>query len=279
MSRSSWLILVVFALLAAAAAAQVRKAPETYGPANLAGIVDAMERAQMENQRRSPAYTVTREYRLYQSGEESPTSEVVVSIAFKPPNEKTFTIDESQGSDRVAQIVRNILESEVETARKLVPTLSRESYDFSLAGEEWANGRPCWVLNVKPKHPDKSLIDGKAWVDKHDYQIQRVEGDLSKSPSWWLKKVHLTTNFGAAGGLWLQQDSRAVAEVRMFGSHTLIGESLNVRTAEQTARASQSPRTDVAGVAETSSPDAPPKRPRHTRREPPVFGTGVLTSR
>lgn len=273
-SSFSALLLPVVLAVTVAAAAQANKTSE---PFDLARVVAGMEQAQRTNHERAQAYTVTREYRLYANNEESPASSVVASISFIPPNEKTFTIQASEGSDRVTQIVRHILENEAQAAKKQSPTISRENYDFSLAGEELLNGSPCWVLNLQPKHAEKDLVNGKTWVDKRTYQIHRVEGDLSKTPSWWLKKVHLAIDFGDAEGLWLQKDSRAVADVRMFGSHVLTGESLTVRTAKETARANQPSNPAPTPVNDDSRPGTQHKQTRRRPPASPVFGAAVLT--
>jgi hypothetical protein len=285
-SQVNSLVVIVFLLVATAVANSAKSASEVH---DLDGIVAAMERTELENGQHAKAYTVTREYRLYGGDEAQPMSEVVASVSFVPPNEKTFTIEKFTGSDRAEKIVQHVLQNEADTTRRTAPALSRERYDFSLAGEDVVDGSPCWVLNLQPKRSEKDLINGKVWVDKRTHQIRRVDGDLTKTPSWWLKRVHLTVEFGDAEGMWMQKNSRAVAEVRMFGRHVFTGEAVKVQTAEESARADVPPRPKGAASnakATTSGPTEDARAQANLRRKqaqhrtkrsaPPVFGAGVL---
>jgi hypothetical protein len=98
--------------------------------------------------------------------------------------------------------------------------------------ESVLDGRPCYLLELKPKRKEKDLIVGKAWVDKNSFSVLRIEGDTAKPPSWWLKSVHITLAFGELGGNWLQTSMEAVADVRFFGSHTLTSRILDYRAAD-----------------------------------------------
>lgn len=219
MLRPSWVVAFLTLLSAVAAGAQ---------SADLSSIVDRMEQAAQANRTHYRPYIVTREYRMYGSDEQSPKSEVTAEVSFVPPKRKDFRITEINGSSRGEGIVRHILENESKSAASSTApgAITRENYDFALAGEEQLDGRDCYVLLLKPKHEDKSLLNGKAWVDKNTYLIHRVEGEMSKMPSWWLKSVHLSLEFSERDGMWLQDRTRAVAEVRMFGKHVLTSDDI-----------------------------------------------------
>ena len=32
-------------------------------------------------------------------------------------------------------------------------------------------------------------MSGEVWIDKHSFFVREIEGELEKSPSWWLKQV------------------------------------------------------------------------------------------
>jgi hypothetical protein len=117
------------------------------------------------------------------------------------------------------------------------------------------DGHPCWVLHLKPKREEKSLIAGSAWVDQVTYLVRRVEGDMAKSPSWWVKRVHVTALFGDVNGIWLQTDTEATAEVRLIGRHVLVGHLLKLETADQVTYLAPAPHPwRVFDRPQTASP-------------------------
>jgi hypothetical protein len=204
-------------------------------PPTLATIVPRMEQAMENNRLHVRPYVMTREYRLYGSNDQ-PRSEVIAEVSFEPPNEKTYKIEKSEGTDRGKMIVEHLLSSEAAATGKDSPAaVDHRNYDFSLGGEGLIDGSPCWVLRLVPKREEKNLISGRAWVDKKTFLIRRVEGDMAKNPSWWVKRVNVTILFGNVSGMWLQTGTLAVADVRIAGRHVLVGEAVKVRTAEEVA--------------------------------------------
>ncbi len=132
--------------------------------------------------------------------------------------------------------MRHILENESAWHGKGAPVpLTRQYYRFEFVGEETINGRTCWVLNVKPIHDDKNMIKGKAWVDKDTYLTQQLQGEMAKTPSWWLKRVDMTIRYGDVAGMWMSTGTYVVAEVRFFGRHVLTSQALRVQTPDQAA--------------------------------------------
>src|SRR5205823_10724490 len=92
----------------------------------------------------------------------------------------------------------------------------------------------CYKLRITPKRKDISLVDGEIWVDKGSFLIPRIEGEMSKTPSWWLKRVHLVLDFGNLGGTWQQTGTQALADVRMLGKRSLVSKVLD-RSEEHTS--------------------------------------------
>lgn len=196
-----------------------------------------MQEAQLRNRQNYRAYTVTRDYRLYGSDNDKANSEVIAEVSFVPPDQKSFNIQQVQGSKRGENIVRKVLQGESDMATKDAPAaLSTSNYDFALAGEAQVNGRSCYVLQLIPKREEKTLLKGQAWVDKQTYLVHRVEGDMAKTPSWWLKNVHMTVLYAEAAGMWLPTATDAVADVRMFGRHTFVSRALEVRSGDVVAQ-------------------------------------------
>lgn len=202
-------------------------------------ILDRMEQAEASAHAQSPAYSVTRAYKFYGSDSQQPSSEVVAKVNYQPPTQKTFDIEEQQGSGQGAKIVRKVLEHETESAKKQdgEHNLTRANYDFEFVRTDMLEGRPAYVLNITPKHNDKDSVKGQIWVDSSSYLVRRIEGDLTKSPSWWIKDVHLVLQYGRVAGIWLQTATLAIANVRFFGRHSMVSEALACQPRFDLARA------------------------------------------
>ena len=178
----------------------------TQGASALNSIVDAVEKTQAGIRPRV-SYQVVREYQLFGANGSSPKSSVVAEVEFRPPSSKDYRIQTSSGSNRGEQVVRQILEHEVEAASQVKQSrtaLSRDNYDFTYDGEATLDGQSCYVLGLQPKRKEKELVSGQAWIDKHSFFVRQIEGELAKSPSWWLKKVHVKLAFADMSGTWLQ---------------------------------------------------------------------------
>jgi uncharacterized protein (DUF2342 family) len=73
------------------------------------------------------------------------------------------------------------------------------------------------------------------WVDKHSFFVRQIEGEVEKTPSWWLKNVRLKLVFADLEGIWVQTSMDAVADVRIVGAHTLTSRILDYRREDQVA--------------------------------------------
>jgi hypothetical protein len=196
----------------------------------LDSIVSRMEAVQAQLHS-SGAYQLIRNYRLSGANSSNADSEVVAEVSFAPPSERSYSIQTSKGSSRGEQVVRRILEQETKADEKHLRTvaITSDNYNFDYRGQTSVEGQPCYRLGLQPKRREKDLIAGEALVDQRTFHIRGIEGDLAKTPSWWLKKVHVTLGFADKQGTWVQTNMKAVAEVRMFGPHTLSSRLIDYR--------------------------------------------------
>lgn len=195
----------------------------------LSGIVQKMEQAQRLQP--SSAYAVIREYRLFGSGNSRPSSEVTAELDYRPPHQKTYAIQKHTGSSRGEQVVKRILDHEVELTEhnSLTAALIARNYNFIYLGERSDSGRRYFLLGLQPKRKDKNLLSGTAWVDEKYFLVRHIEGELAQSPSWWVKTVHVEIDFANVAGAWQQARMEAVADVRFVGiqklqSRTIAGD-------------------------------------------------------
>jgi len=222
------------ALSCCSAVAQKTISTETM-PLN--SIIEAIEREQVGTGAKI-AYQVIREYRLFGTSDSAANSDVIAEVDFRPPARKDYKIQKSSGSNRGQQVVRRVLDHEVEAASKgnqAGTALNRDNYDFTYIGETILDGQPCYLLGLKPKRRERELISGTAWIDKHSFLVRQVEGDVAKTPSWWVRKVRVKLVFADFQGRWLQTTMEAVADVRLVGPHTLTSRVLDYRGADEVA--------------------------------------------
>src|SRR5919201_238984 len=228
--------LITYVLLALASASAMGQMQPSQPDLNT--ILIRLEKAQAENRQALRAYALMREYRLFSKDSQTPSSEVIAQVNFVPPDNKTFHIAKVTGTSRGEKIARSLLEREVEAPKepKQSTLLTRESYDFTYQGTTSVEGHPCYVLELHPKYKRPNLIEGRVWVDQASYLPRYAEGDLSRTPSWWIRKVHVTLSFRDLDGMWLVTDTQAVATVRWFGEHTLTSRTTDFRAATSVAQ-------------------------------------------
>ena len=234
----------VMVLLSACGYAQVHpsSAPQ------LSFVLEHMRKAQSEAP--TVPYQVTREYRLFGGNDSSASSRVIAEVDYSPSEGKSYEIQKESGSKRAADVVHKVLQHEVEMGQSKnvgQSAIDPSNYSFDYLGEASLDGNPCYLLGLNPKRKDTELLHGKAWVDAKSFQIRRIQGQMVKNPSWFLKRVDVTIDFSEVGGSWLETAVEAVADVRFLGSQTLksetvdahVGESLvakNVRSDEKVSR-------------------------------------------
>lgn len=227
-------------------------------------IVDAMQAAQAKV-RPQISYQVIRDYRLFGARNSESNSEVVAEVDFRPPANKQYRIQIASGTERARQIITHVLDHEVEASSNKnqgQADINRNNYDFTYLGEAVLDGQPCYRLGLKPRRNEKDLIVGEALVDQHSFLVRQVDGDVAKTPSWWLRKVHVKFEFAELEGTWLQTNMEAVADVRIVGVHTLTSRTLDYRGAGE--------------VAAVKSGDSRPPHNTYPRR---VFRTNPSTEK
>ncbi len=217
-------------------------------------IIARMQAAESASRRSSVPYTVTRQYVLSDTDPRTPDSEITARIKFVPPVEQGYTLGNATGSGHVKTIVRKVLDQEAEMSSHADrAAITPSNYDFVLLGEERLEGHRCYLLQLKPRREAPELLQGRAWIDAETFRVRRLQGEPAKSPSWWVKDVHVSLEFGEVLGMWVQLAARADADVRWMGRHVLTSESLDFRSQTLTAQIPVSRRQSWRAIAETGS--------------------------
>jgi len=202
---------------------------------DIASLIKRIIEAQLDSRAHAKPYSVTREYKLFGSDSNRARTEVLAQVNFLPPNVKSYGIDQSTGG-MGEKVVRRILDHEVDATRdpKLM-MVNQSNYDFTFAGEGAAGGFSCYKLEIMPKHDRKDLLRATIWVDKDSYRILRIEGEPVKSPSFWVKDVHVVIEFAEVAGMWLQTETQAMAHLRFGGEYRIVSHDVNYDVAQTVA--------------------------------------------
>jgi hypothetical protein len=231
--RASYGISFLAIALCLTAMAQDDTRRNSQAPLDFAVVIQNLEEMQ-RNARPEAPYQVVREYRLCGSRSEQCTSDVLAEIQYAPPDSETYVIQKRMGSPRGEQVVRKILEHEVvlttgDPASRSAAILTRDNYVFTDLGQSVLSGRTYYLLGLSPKRKQKQLIIGRAWVDKSSFRVRRIEGQLSKTPSWLLKNVYVKIDFAERSGNSVQSAMEAIADVRFIGIQILRAQMLDYR--------------------------------------------------
>ena len=233
-----WLPVLVFLAMAASSSQAPSSTDEIKSP-DLNLVMQRLEKVQHQDPARSRPYEVRREYKVFRGYDTQPTSEVRAQINFVPPDMKTYKIIQARGNSRGEKIVRELLDRETESAKKGVGSeITQANYGFVFLRQETFGVVPEYVLRIVPKRKDKYLLRGQIWVDASTFRIRRIEGAPAKSPSLWIKGIHITLQYAELGGMWVPVSFDAIATVRFSGEYTLAG--LNIKTPDPLSTAPNS---------------------------------------
>ena len=136
------------------------------------------------------------------------------STTFRPGYGLTYTVLREGGDKRIRnRVLREVLENEVKMS---TPPEARRiaisDANYHIVGD--ATGM---TLRLAPRRKETTLIDGTAQVDARG-RLQRVEGRLAKSPSFWVRSVVVRRIYQAVGGHSMPVRVESVADVKLAGS-------------------------------------------------------------
>jgi len=185
------------------------------------------ERVQQANAMRDAAlesYLSIRRYSVFEPGHQS-DAELLVSMQFVAPSTKTFRTLDVRGVGWIhRRVFGRLMEAEAQAAAgkdRTDSAISPANYDAQLVGSDRLAGRDCYVLALVPKRRDKYLFIGKAWIDKEDFAIARLEGEPARSPSFWVVRAPFVREYQRVDGFWLPLQDETRTEIRFAGPYVL----------------------------------------------------------
>jgi len=132
-----------------------------------------------------------------------------------------YRIVGEDGSDYIrSHVFRETLKSESEMWASGAPDragFTPENYLFEDRGPR-ADGL-AWLI-VKPRRNDMLLVDGSIFLDPHDGDLVRLEGRLSKSPSFWARHIDIIRSYRRFAGVRMPVRLETVASVLIAGKST-----------------------------------------------------------
>jgi hypothetical protein len=75
-------------------------------------------------------------------------------------------------------------------------------------------------VSVKPRRKDVLLVEGAIFLEADDAAIARIEGRLSKAPSFWTRKVEVVRSYRQMSGVRVPVSIESVAHVLIAGRST-----------------------------------------------------------
>ena len=140
---------------------------------------------------------------------------------FDPVAGFTYSIVAQGGSERIRRrVLKAVLDAERETATTVEwrkANLSRQNYEFDFGGHA---GDGMLKMQLTPRRRDARLVLGSALLTATSGNLVRVEGRLSKSPSFWVRWVDVSRSYSAIGGAMMPVAIESTADVRIAGMST-----------------------------------------------------------
>jgi hypothetical protein len=132
-----------------------------------------------------------------------------------------YTIVCEDGSDYIrSKVFRATLDTEREMWKPGTPdqgALTPANYVFE---ERGAQPDGLTSLGMKPRRKGVLLVDGSIFLNPDDGELVRMEGQLSKTPSFWTKRVEIVRWYQRINGFRMPTALESVANVRVAGIST-----------------------------------------------------------
>ncbi len=151
-----------------------------------------------------------------------------------------YTIVSETGSDYIrSKVLKAVLKRE----QQLVADgdcsrsdLTPENYEF----QDVQQGDGERYVTLKPKRKDVVLVDGRMVLSEDGSELLRVEGRLSKNPSFWTSLVNVIRHYARVDGVRVPIATESTAKVKFAGvSHFDVRyeyETINNRPVSMAAR-------------------------------------------
>jgi hypothetical protein len=215
-------VAIVAASLVHAPAARAND--EGNAPPDAAAIFERLQQANAERAAALQSYLSRRRYAVFEPNSE-PDAELVVSSQYIAPSTKTFETISTRGVGWIhRRVFKGLMNAEREAAAgkdKADSAITSANYDVQFVGTDSQRGRECYVVTLTPKRRDKYLFVGKAWIDKQDFAIARLEGEPARNPSFWVVRAPFVREYQRVDRFWLPLKDETHSQIRLAGEYIL----------------------------------------------------------
>ncbi len=96
-------------------------------------------------------------------------------------------------------------------------SLTADNYSFD---EAQPAGEGLQSVGIKPRRKDVLLVEGAIFIEPDDGELRRIEGKLSKTPSFWTRHVDIVRRYEKIAGVRVPVSIDSVAHVLIAGRST-----------------------------------------------------------
>jgi hypothetical protein len=118
------------------------------------------------------------------------------------------------------RVLRAALEGEQKIWADRQPQKASFNHDNYMFDPGAASPDGLAAVGVKPKRKDVLLVEGAIFVQPDDGELSRIEGKLSKTPSFWTRRVDVVRRYERKGGVRVPVAIESVAHVLIAGRST-----------------------------------------------------------
>lgn len=133
----------------------------------------------------------------------------------------SYQVVSERGSEAIrGRVFRTVLAREQDLVNKGESAHSEftaDNYEFTEGGRDESGDR---LVLMKPRRADVNLVDGRA-VLSDSGDLVRVEGKLSKNPSFWTSLVNIVRHYARIAGVRVPVASETTAKLKFIGTARL----------------------------------------------------------
>lgn len=129
-------------------------------------------------------------------------------------------VDEGGSGYIRSKVLRAALEGEKKIWADREPQKSSFNHDNYLFDTGAPSPDGLAALSVTPRRKDVLLVEGAIFVQPADGELARIEGKLSKTPSFWTRRVDVVRRYERKGGVRVPISIESVATVLIAGRST-----------------------------------------------------------
>jgi hypothetical protein len=133
----------------------------------------------------------------------------------------SYEVVDERGSETIrGKVLRAVLSREqdmINSGEADKGDLTSANYEFTEGGRDTDGTH---VVQIKPRRQDVMLVDGRAVLSANG-DLLRVEGKLSKNPSFWTSLVNIVRRYARVAGIRVPVATETTARVKFVGNAQL----------------------------------------------------------